>query len=165
MATKATNPIPEGFHTLTPYLVCRNAPEAIEFYKKGLGAEVKSVNPGPDGRILNAELKIGDSIFMLAEEFPEFGSHSPEALNGSSVTLHIYTANPDSLFDQAVAAGAKVAMPMMDQFWGDRYGQLIDPHGHRWSVAARTRIMTPEEIEDEMKKAFAREDRAKSAAN
>jgi len=165
MVTKASNPIPEGFHTLTPHLVCRNARQALEFYKNALGAEINTISDSPDGRVLHSQMTIGDSILMMSEEFPEYGSLSPQSLNGSSVTLHIYTPEPDALFNRAVAAGAKPVMPMMDAFWGDRYGQIVDPFGHRWSIAARMRIMTPQEMEQEAQKAFAAAERKKSAGN
>jgi len=163
MVTKAASAIPEGFHTLTPHLVCRDAPKALEFYKNGLGAEITSVSHGPDGRVMHSQMVIGDSVLMMSEEYPEMGSFSPLGLNGTSVTIHVYTPEPDALFQRAVAAGAKPVMPMMDAFWGDRYGQFVDPFGHRWSIAARARIMTPEEVEEEMKQAFAAWDKKKAA--
>lgn len=150
-----TEPIPEGFHTLTPYLIVRDAPRAIEFYKQAFGAEVRNVHYTPDGKVMNADLKIGDSIFMLNEEFPAWGSGSPLALGGTSVTVHIYCEDADALFDKAVTAGAKVTMPLMDAFWGDRYGQLEDPFGHRWSVGTHKEELTQQEIEERAKAVFA----------
>jgi len=151
MATKA---IPEGFHTVTPYLTLKDAPQAIEFYKRALGAQVLSTHYSPDGKIMNAELKVGDSILMLAEEFPGMGAKSPLSLGDSPVTIHLYVEDVDKLFNQAVAAGAKVTMPVMDQFWGDRYGQLTDPFGHRWSIGTHKEDLTPAEIEKRMRGAF-----------
>lgn len=154
MAGKA-KPIPQGFHTLTPYLIVRDAPRAIEFYKQAFGAEVRSVHYTPDGKVMNADLKIGDSIFMLNEEFPAMGSVSPLALGGTSVSLHIYCEDADALFNKTVSAGARVTMPLMDAFWGDRYGQLEDPFGHRWSVGTHKEDLTQKEIEERAKAVFA----------
>jgi len=140
-------PIPGGFHTLTPHLVVRNAAQAIEFYKRAFGAEVRRVSQdSPDGKITHAELKIGDSILMLADEFPEANCVSPHALGGTPTILHIYVEDVDTAFSRAVAAGATVTMPLADQFWGDRYGQLLDPFGHRWSLATHKQDLTHEEI-------------------
>lgn len=166
MVTKAPSPVPDGFHTITPHLTCRNAPKALEYYKEVFGAEIQTVSNGPDGRIIHSQFKIGDSIVMMSEEFPEYGSLSPLSMKGSSVTLHVYIEDPDALFNRAVAAGATAVMPMMDAFWGDRYGQIVDPFGHKWSIAARRRIMTEQEMEDEARKAFAAADsKMKSAGN
>jgi uncharacterized glyoxalase superfamily protein PhnB len=155
MAAKA-KPVPEGFRTLTPHLVVRDAPKAIEFYKKAFGAEVKGIYYAPDGKVMNASLRIGDSSLMLNDEFPGMGkSSSPQSLGGSCVTLHIYVEDVDRLFNQAVAAGAKVTMPVMDAFWGDRYGQVQDPFGHQWSLATHKEDPTPQEIEKRGKAAFA----------
>jgi len=150
-------PIPDGFHTITPHLTVRDANRAIEFYKKAFGAQVLGVAPGPGGKVLHALLKIGDSMLMLNDEFPEFGGQlGPSATAGSSVALHIYLDNVDQAFERAVSAGATVKMPVMDQFWGDRYGVVIDPFGHRWSLATHTRDMSPEEMQQEQEKAFAK---------
>jgi PhnB protein len=143
----AAKPIPEGFNTLTPYLTVKDAPRAIEFYKQAFGAEVRGIHYAPDGKIMNADLKISDSILLLAEEFPEMGAKSPLSLGGSPVTIHIYIEDVDKLFNQAVAAGAKPVMPVMDMFWGDRYGHLADPFGHKWSIATHKEDLTPAEIE------------------
>ncbi len=134
----AVKPVPEGFHTLTPHLVVRNAAEAIEFYKKAFGAaEVRRIM-APDGKsIQHAELRIGDSCVLLNDEFPDWGVYSPLQYNGTAVTLHLYVADADRLFQQAVEAGAQVVFPLADQFWGDRYGIVQDPYGHRWSIATR----------------------------
>ena len=139
--------IPTGFHTLTPHLVVRNAAEALEFYKKALGADVLHVAKMPDGRIMHAALRIGDSMLMLNDEMPEHGALSPLANNGSGVTIHIYTEDADGMFNQAVSAGAQVRMPLMDQFWGDRYGIVVDPYGHQWSIATHVKDISPEEMQ------------------
>jgi PhnB protein len=154
MATKA-KAVPEGFHTLTPYLTVRDAAQAVEFYKKAFGAEVRGIHYTPDGKIMNADLKIGDSILLLAEEFPAMKVLSPQSLGGSSVTIHVYTEDVDAKFNQAVAAGATTVMPVMDMFWGDRYGQVTDPYGHRWSLATHIEDLTSDEIEKRGQAVFA----------
>jgi uncharacterized glyoxalase superfamily protein PhnB len=143
----SAKPVPEGFHTVTPHLVCKNAAKAIEFYQKALGAETRTVHKMPDGKIAHAELRIGDSIVMLGEEFPDFKVLSPESLGGTGTTLHIYTGNADTLFNRAVSAGCTVVNPLMDQFWGDRYGQVVDPFGHKWAIATHIEDVSDEEIE------------------
>ncbi|TWT44635.1 hypothetical protein RAS1_10500 [Phycisphaerae bacterium RAS1] len=144
-------PIPPGFSTITPHLVIRNAAAAIEFYKKAFAAEEVMRMPGPDGKsVMHAELKIGNSIFMLADEFPDMNCHSPQKYNGSPVGIHLYVTNVDAAFKRAVDAGAKVTMPVTDMFWGDRYGKLTDPFGHEWSIATHTRDVTPEECHKAM---------------
>jgi uncharacterized glyoxalase superfamily protein PhnB len=140
--------VPKGYHTLTPYLTVRDAERAIEFYKQAFGAEVKGAMKGPDGKIMHAELRIGDSLFMLADEFPEFGSLSPKSTGGAGMGLHIYIEDVDSAFDRAVKAGATVEMPVADMFWGDRYGKLADPFGHKWSIGTHIQDMSAEEIEE-----------------
>lgn len=140
------NPIPEGHHTITPHLIVNEGSRAIEFYKQAFGAEViGSHMAGPDGKIMHAELKVGNSIFFLCDEF-EGIARSPVSLGGSPVTLHIYVENVDEFFNRAVEAGATVRMPVEDQFWGDRYGKLADPFGHDWSVATHIKDLTEEEI-------------------
>jgi PhnB protein len=143
--------IPQGYHTLTPYMTVRDAARAIEFYKQAFGAVEKGVMKGPDGKIMHAELRIGDSLFMLADEFPEFGSKSPLSTGGSGMGLHIYVEDADSAFDRAVKAGAKVDMPVSDMFWGDRYGKLADPFGHKWSIATHKADLSVEEMDQGMK--------------
>jgi PhnB protein len=150
----SVKPIPEGYHTLTPYFTVRDARRAIEFYKQAFGAEERGVINGPDGKVMHAELKIGDSIIMLADEFPEFGSLSPETVGGSSMGLHIYVDNVDQAFDRAVKAGAKVEAPVVDQFWGDRYGRLKDPFGHKWSIATHVKDMSADEMRHSMNEAM-----------
>jgi PhnB protein len=138
--------VPTGFHTLTPHLTVRNADKALEFYKNALSAEVLNVARMPDGKIMHAALRIGDSMLMLNEEMPEYGGLSPLSLNGTGVTIHIYTENVDDAFNRAVSAGAQVKMPLMNQFWGDRYGMVQDPFGHKWSLATHVKDMSPEEM-------------------
>jgi PhnB protein len=155
--TNTVKAIPDGFHTITPHLTVRDANRAIEFYKQAFGAEVLHVAPAPGGKVLHAALKIGDSMLMLNDEFPEYGGTlSPLATGGTAVTLHIYLENVDAAFERAVSAGATVKMPLMDQFWGDRYGTLMDPYGHRWSLATHTRDMSQDEMQEEQAKAFAK---------
>jgi len=144
-------PIPDGYHTLTPYMTVRDAAKAIEFYKQAFGAVEKGIMKGPDGKILHAELRIGDSLFMLADEFPEFGSLSPQSTGGAGMGLHIYVEDADAAFDRAVKAGANVEMPVSDMFWGDRYGKLADPFGHKWSIATHKADLSMEEMEQGMK--------------
>jgi PhnB protein len=145
----SAKPIPDGYHTLTPYLTCRDAAGAIEFYKQAFGAVQKGdVMKGPDGKVMHAELRIGDSLIMVADEFPQWGSLSPQSIGGSGMGLHIYVEDVDSAFDRAIGAGGVVEMPVMDMFWGDRYGKLVDPFGHKWSVATHKRDMSINEVED-----------------
>jgi PhnB protein len=146
----SVKPIPEGYHTLTPFLTVRNAERAIEFYKQAFGAQARGVAKGPDGKVMHAELKIGDSVIMLSDEYPEFGSLSPQSVGGSPMGLHIYIENVDAAFDRAVKAGAQVEMPVMDQFWGDRYGKLKDPFGHKWSIATHVKDMSADEMKRSM---------------
>ena len=149
MTTKAKSPIPEGFHTLTPHLIFDNASSAIDFYKKALGAEEKSRAVGPDGKIMHAELQIGNSRFMLNDAMG--GAKSVKAFGGSPVHLWVYVDNADTLFNRAVGAGAQVAPGPMgqlqDQFWGDRCGTVVDPFGYQWTIATRTEDVTREEMD------------------
>ena len=142
--------IPEGMHSITPHLVCAGAAKALDFYQQAFGATEVGRMPGPDGRLMHAAMKIGDSTVMLADEMPEWGSLGPKALKGSPVTIHIYVEDVDALVARAVKAGAKVTMPVEEQFWGDRYGKLEDPFGHHWSVATHVRDVTPEEMKKAM---------------
>lgn len=153
MSVKA---IPEGYHTLTPHMTVRDAAGAIEFYKRAFGATEKGVMKGPGGKVMHAELRIGDSILMLADEFPEFGSLSPLSGGVSSTSLHIYVDDADRVFDRAVKAGATVEMPVADMFWGDRYGKLRDPYGHKWSIGTHKADLTKEEIEEAQAEFMAR---------
>jgi len=144
------NPIPDGMRSVTPHLICAGAANAIEFYKKAFGAVEEARMPGPDGRIMHAMIRIGDSAVMLVDEMPEWGALGPKALKGSPVTVHLYVEDADATFQRAVKAGAKVTMPLDDTFWGDRYGKLEDPFGHHWSVATHLRDVTPEEMRKAM---------------
>ncbi|WP_459614729.1 VOC family protein [Bordetella sp. 2513F-2] len=153
MNTPATRPIPEGMHSLTPHLVCEGAEAAIAFYREAFGAVEQGKLAGPDGKIMHAMLRIGDSPLMLVDDYPEWGSLGPKALKGSPVVLHLYVEDVDATVARAVAAGAKVTMPVADMFWGDRYGQLVDPFGHRWSVATHQRDLSSAEIEEAMRNA------------
>lgn len=150
----SVKPIPEGYHTLTPYLTVRDAARAIEFYKQAFGAQERGVMKAPDGKVMHAELKIGDSIIMLADEFPERGVLSPQSSGGAGMGLHIYLEGVDAAFDRAVKAGAQVEMPVTDQFWGDRYGKLKDPFGHKWSIATHTKDMSADEMKRNMDEAM-----------
>lgn len=152
MTGTSVKPIPDGMHSLTPHLVCKGAADAIEFYKKAFGAVELGRMPGPDGRLMHAQVRIGDSALMLVDEWPEMGSVGPKDLKGSPVTIHLYVTDVDATVAQAVAAGAKVTMPVDDMFWGDRYGRLEDPFGHQWSVATHKRDLSPEEIKAGMAK-------------
>lgn len=143
----AAKPIPEGYHTITPYLVVRDAGEAMDFYQKAFGAVERYRLPGPDGKsVMHGELQIGDSIFFLGAEGPGSECKSPASLKGTAVQLYVYVADADAAYQRAVAAGAKALMPVQDMFWGDRMGTLEDPFGHRWSVATRIEDLSPEEI-------------------
>jgi PhnB protein len=148
-------PIPDGYHTITPFLTVRDAARAIEFYEKAFGAKSRGVMKGPDGKVMHAELQIGDSIIMLSDEFPDFGALSPQSLKGSPAGLHIYVEDVDAAFDRAVEAGAKVDTPVMDQFWGDRYGRLTDPYGHKWSIATHVKDLSMDEMKRAMDEAVA----------
>jgi uncharacterized glyoxalase superfamily protein PhnB len=144
-------PIPEGFHTVTPHLICAGAADAIEFYKKAFGAVEVGRMPGPGGKVMHAQLRIGDSPIMLADDFPD-RVHGPLALKGTPVFIHLYVDDADAVFAQALEAGAKPVMPLADMFWGDRYGQLQDPFGHVWSIATHQRDVTPEQMKADMQK-------------
>ncbi len=141
--------VPEGMHTITPHLVVRGGDQAIEFYKKAFGAqEIGGVFRAPDGKVVHAELKIGDSRIMLADEFPGSGHpQSPQTIGATTTVLNIYVDNVDQLFNQAVSAGATVTMPLANQFWGDRYGQVSDPFGHHWALGQHVEDVAPEEME------------------
>jgi uncharacterized glyoxalase superfamily protein PhnB len=142
-------------YTITPHLVCNGAAAAIEFYKKAFNAVETARIPGPEGKLIHAAVRIGDSTVMLVDAFPGWGSQDPIALKGTPVTLHMYVPDVDATFKQAIAAGATAKMEVADMFWGDRYGQVVDPFGHSWSIATHTRDMTPEQMDEEMKKQMA----------
>lgn len=152
---QAVRPIPEGFHTITPHLVCEGATKAIAFYEQAFGAVVVDRMPGPDGKLMHALLRIGDSHLMLCDDFPEYGSPGPRALGGTTVTIHLYVPDADAAWERALAAGATPSMPLSDMFWGDRYGQVTDPYGHRWSLATHQRDLSQQEIMDGMNKMLA----------
>ncbi|MDM7914032.1 MAG: VOC family protein [Candidatus Eisenbacteria bacterium] len=148
-----TQPIREGFHSLTPHLIVRGAADAIDYYKKAFGAEERGRMPSPDGKaIWHAELRIGDSVLMLNDEFPDMGAVSPLTNGGSGVTLHLYVPDADAVFERAVQAGGKVRMPLADQFWGDRYGVIVDPFGHTWAIATHKEDPTEEQIRERVSK-------------
>jgi len=144
--------VPEGMHTVTPHLVCAGAADAIEFYKRAFGAVETARLAGPQGKLAHAMIRIGDSAVMLVDEFPERGALSPISLKGSPVTIHLYVVDVDATVERAVKAGAKIIMPVADMFWGDRYGQLVDPFGHRWSVGTHIRDVSMEEAQQAMQK-------------
>src|SRR5438309_10068177 len=148
------SPIPPGFRTVTPYLAIDGAAQAIEFYKKAFGAKELSKQATPDGKIMNASVKIGDSIVLMSDIFPGSDAKSPNALGGSPVTLHIYVKDADRLWQTALSAGARVILPLDNQFWGERYGQLADPFGHRWSISMQVK-MSREEMDAKQKEAMA----------
>jgi PhnB protein len=147
-------PIPTGFHTVTPYLVVRGAARALDFYTRVFGAQelVRMAEPG--GKIGHAEIRIGDSPVMLADEYPDMGALSPESVGGTPVSLYVYVENVDSVFDRAIAAGATLERPVKDQFYGDRSGCFIDPFGHKWSVATHVEDVSPEEMHKRARQAM-----------
>ncbi len=147
--------IPDGYYTVTPHLVLKDADKALEFYKKAFGAEEVFRMPGPDGKtIMHAEIRIGNSHVMLNDEMPDYGALGPQSVGGTPVTLHLYVNDVDATFKRAIEAGAKEEMPVADMFWGDRYGKLIDPFGHKWSVATHKEDVSPEECARRMEKEF-----------
>ena len=143
---KKVAPIPSGYHSLTPYLVCRGASAAIAFYVKAFGAKEKGRFPGPDGKLMHAEIRIGDSIVMLGDEMPKMGATAPPTIGGTATGLFLYVKNVDQAFARAVAAGATAEMPPKDMFWGDRYAKLADPFGHKWSLATHIEDISPKEM-------------------
>jgi PhnB protein len=138
--------VPDGIHTITPHIVVRNAARAAEWYKEALGAEERGRIPVPGGKFMQIELWFGDSAVMLADEFPDAGVLSPQAIGGTPVVLHFSTENVEALWKRVVDAGAEVVQPLQDQFWGDRYGQINDPFGYRWGLAQHVRDVPSEEI-------------------
>lgn len=153
---KQVKPVPDGYHNITPNLVCRNAARAIEFYKSALGAKELMRMPGPNGEVLHAELQIGDSRFFVNDSM----SKTPIPVPGEGVSnptyIHLYVPDADALFNRAVKEGARVDTPLQDMFWGDRYGVVIDPFGHKWSFATHVKDVTPAEMQTAMKEAFAK---------
>ncbi|MFO0945149.1 MAG: VOC family protein [Planctomycetota bacterium] len=154
-----TQPIPKGRDRVIPHLVCSPCAEAIKFYEKAFGAKEVGCVTSPDGqRIMHAEIQIGESVLFLVDDFPEYcggKSQTPLALGGTPVTIHRYVENCDAAIDRAVKAGATIQMPPGDMFWGDRYGVVVDPYGHSWSIATHVKDLTPEEMEKGMAEAFA----------
>ncbi|BBP02287.1 VOC family protein [Sulfuriferula nivalis] len=142
------NAIPEGMHSLTPHLVCRDAAAAIDFYGRAFGAIEQFRLPMPDGKIMHACVQIGDSKLFLFDEMPEHGAFGPQDLKSTPVTIHLQVQDADAVFARAVAAGATMTMPLAEMFWGDRYGRVRDPFGHHWSIATHTRDLSPEQIRD-----------------
>jgi PhnB protein len=145
MSTKP-KPIPDGYHTFTPYLIVSDGAKAIEFYQQAFGATEKLRLAAPDGRVMHAEIQIGDSVIMLASACPEMGAKAPEAFGGSPVMCHLYVPDVDKTFAQATAAGAKVMRPIQNQFYGDRSGLVTDPFGHSWNISTHVEDVSPEEI-------------------
>jgi PhnB protein len=144
------NPIPDGYHSITPYMYINGAAKALDWYKKALGAEEIMRHGGPGGKIMHAEIKFGDSIVMVADEFPEMGVKGPAAYGGSPMSLAMYVSDVDKVFNQAIAAGGKVFRPLKDQFYGDRSGSFTDPFGHTWTIATHKEDVSPEEMERRM---------------
>lgn len=147
MNASSVKPIPDGMPTLTPHIVCENAVDAIEFYERAFGAEEEFRLMTPQGVLMHAQLRIGGSPIMMAQENPAWNCMGPKSLKGTPVTLHLYVADVDAAIERAKQAGATVTMPPADMFWGDRYGQVEDPFGHRWSLATHIRDVPPEEIQ------------------
>jgi PhnB protein len=148
--------VPEGFHTLTPHLTVRDARQAIDFYQRAFGAEVIGVHYGPEGKIMHATLKIGDSMLMLNDEFREWGALGPPSTGGSGVIIHMYLENVDAAFLRVVSAGATVKMLLADAFWGDRYGAVVDPFGHTWSLASKVKDVSKDELDKAAQDMFGR---------
>ena len=148
MAVKA---IPEGYHSVSPYLVCKSAAKAIDYYTKVFGAQETVRMPGPNGSVMHAEIKIGDSIVMLSDENKERGNLSPESIGGTAVSVMLYIDDVDGVYSRAVAAGGKGEMPPADMFWGDRMGNIVDPFGHKWAIATHKEDVSPEELASRMK--------------
>ena len=146
-AARRARPIPEGYHTVTPALTVRGVAQAIEFYTRAFGARELGRMPAPDGQhIWHAELQLGDARLMLADEFPDMGGRAPESLGGTPVSLHLYVEDADAVVQRAVDAGATMLQPLVDAFWGDRYGKLKDPFGHEWSIATHVEDVSEEEM-------------------
>lgn len=151
---KAANPIPKGFHTLTPHITVKNATGYMDFLVRAFGAVELGRMPGPDGRVMHAEVRVGDSIMMFNDDFPEHCGGQPLAEGRQPFALHMYVPDADAAFARATAAGCTVVMPLGDQFWGDRYGVVDDPFGVRWGIATRKEELTSQEIQQRQKAAF-----------
>jgi PhnB protein len=148
-------PVPEGYHTITPYLAVDDATAAIDFYQRAFGAKERVRRDGPDGRIVHAELEIGDSVVMLADPYPQLIAKPPKELGGNSVGLFVYVENVDELVQQAIDAGATLTMAPKDQFWGDRSGSVTDPFGHAWEIATHVEDVPPDELAERSKEFMA----------
>ncbi len=159
----SVKPVPDGFHTATPSLVVRDAAKAIDFYKKVFGAEERMRMPDPNGRIIHAEIKIGDSVIFLSEEIPNMGGKSPQSVGAYTGAVYLYVPNVDEIHQRAVDAGAKSAGPVSDMFWGDRVGHFVDPSGHAWSVSTHVADLTEQEMENGAQEFYARMAEKKSA--
>jgi uncharacterized glyoxalase superfamily protein PhnB len=146
--------VPDGFRSVTPHLVVNDGAKALDFYQKAFGAEEIVRMESPGGGIMHAEIKIGDSVLMLASEFPDWGVFGPKHYGGSGVTIHLYVKDCDAAIKRAEKAGCTVTMPAEDQFWGDRYGKLQDPFGHNWSIATHIEDVSPEECRERAAKMF-----------
>jgi PhnB protein len=151
----AVKPIPDGYHTVTPYLAVDSAADAIEYYKKAFGAKERLRMEAPDGKIGHAELEIGDSLVMLSDPFPQASTRPPKELGGTSASVFMYVEDVDAVVKQAVDAGATVTMEVADQFWGDRFGSVQDPFGHVWSIATHVEDVPPAEMAERAKAAMA----------
>ena len=151
----SVKPIPEGYHTATPYLAVDDAAEALEYYKKAFGAKERGRMEAPDGKIGHAEIQIGDSLVMLSDPFPQATTRTPKELGGTTASVFLYVENVDAFVQRAVDAGATVSMEVADQFWGDRFGTITDPFGHSWSVATHIEDVPPEEMAERAKTAMA----------
>jgi PhnB protein len=148
---KAVNPVPSGYHSITPQLTLDNAAQTIDWYKKALGVEERSRSVGPDGKVMHAELKLGDSLFMVHDVMAGKG---PREFGGSPASLWVYVENSDAVFNRAVSSGAHVEMPLADQFWGDRAGAIADPEGYTWWIATRKEDLTPNEMKNRAEEFF-----------
>ena len=148
-------PVPEGYHTITPYLAVKDAAEAIEYYKQAFGAKERVRMDAPDGKIGHAELEIGDSLVMLSDPFPQSSTTPPKELGGTSASVFMYVEDVDAVVKKAVDAGATITTEITDQFWGDRFGSITDPFGHSWSIATHIEDVPPEEMEQRAKEAMA----------
>jgi len=144
------NPKPEGYHTATPYLIVKGAARAIDFYRRAFGASERMRLDGPAGAIMHAEIQIGDSPIMLADEFPQMNALSPPPVGGTPVSILLYVENVDAMFQRAVEAGATIERPVQNQFYGDRSGTLLDPFGHRWTIATRVEDVSQDEMKRRM---------------
>lgn len=164
MAKKA-HAIPKGFHSVTPYLTVQDVAQAIDFYKRAFGAEEVMRMDGPYGKVSHGEIKIGDSIVMIAEEGPSGGLRAPQSLGGSTVSVVLYVKDVDPVFEQALSAGAKEQQPLANMFWGDRYGRLTDPFGHSWSLATHVEDVSPEEMGRRAREAMKTTQQARAASS